>query len=204
MTDYGLCCASLEGLITIWKINIDDKSTFGTCNIIYQHKRAVSSLSSDQSILVSGSEDCTACIFDLSTLLLIKKITTLVSVSRDDKIKIWDLEDMNVKYVIETKLSTKMITKMVKFISNDILLINDYINGIHVICLKNYHSVHIFQNDTFTEFLVIDKYIFTCDTDNQIVILDLIQKKMINKLTTKIDSIKIFTNIKMHFSNGIL
>ncbi|KAF0991451.1 hypothetical protein HZS_243, partial [Henneguya salminicola] len=265
MTDHGLVCASLDGLITIWHITHNYQKCSIAFETVYHHKKAIHTLSFDNSILVSGSDDFTACIFNLENLNLIdtivypsavrcsaindkwilisgvhksivlmdrqfRQIATLfshtssvvqislnakfnlpiiffskiVSISRDNTIKIWDLENIVLKYTMNTQIYVHLSLNRVKFLSEDAVLINDFVKGIHLICLKNYHCLHIFKNSfsKILNFITIDKYMITSNKKKEISIWDL--KKLVkiktfsqmNKISENYDNIKLLIRNK--------
>ncbi|KAF1742727.1 hypothetical protein MXB_1355 [Myxobolus squamalis] len=140
--------------------------------------------------------------FSVTELALFKR--TLVSVSRDNTIKIWNINSRKIKYVIETKISMKMVSNLVKFSSKDVVLINDQKTGIHVICLKKYHCIHLFSIPECVNFLTYHQFVFTLDVNNEFIIWDLVHRKIITKLIIKNKSFKKSTNTKMSISKGML
>ncbi|KAF0988741.1 hypothetical protein HZS_1766 [Henneguya salminicola] len=75
ITEYGLVCILDSGAILLGDLEIKNYNCPAVCEILYKHNQAVTSIAHEKNILVTGSKDCTACIFDLCKFLLIEKIT---------------------------------------------------------------------------------------------------------------------------------
>ncbi|KAF0988461.1 hypothetical protein HZS_3596, partial [Henneguya salminicola] len=87
--DCGVVSISNCGAVLLWRIDLNNLQNRCIYEILYKHNKLVTSFDHNKSILITGSNDCSAFMFDMRQLCLIRKITFTYKVTCVAISEIW-------------------------------------------------------------------------------------------------------------------